>query len=54
VTECSAWNAERRERRFVSRAVTDLVAGAGIAFQPRGTHMLKGVPGDWEVFAIAG
>jgi class 3 adenylate cyclase len=38
---------------LVSRTVTDLVAGAGIAFQPRGTHQLKGVPGDWELFAVA-
>jgi pimeloyl-ACP methyl ester carboxylesterase len=39
---------------LVSRTVTDLVAGAGIAFEPRGTHQLKGVPGDWELFAVAG
>jgi pimeloyl-ACP methyl ester carboxylesterase/class 3 adenylate cyclase len=38
---------------LVSRTVTDLVAGAGIAFQLRGTHQLKGVPGDWELFAVA-
>jgi class 3 adenylate cyclase len=38
---------------LVSRTVTDLVAGAGIAFRPRGTHQLKGVPGDWELFAVA-
>jgi len=30
------------------------VAGAGIAFESRGTHQLKGVPGDWELFAVAG
>jgi class 3 adenylate cyclase len=39
---------------LVSRTVTDLVAGAGIAFESRGTHQLKGVPGDWELFAVAG
>lgn len=39
---------------LVSRTVTDLVAGAGIAFQPRGLHQLKGVPGEWELFAVAG
>jgi pimeloyl-ACP methyl ester carboxylesterase len=38
---------------LVSRTVTDLVAGAGIGFQHRGTHHLKGVPGDWELFAVA-
>jgi class 3 adenylate cyclase len=39
---------------LVSRTVTDLVAGAGIAFESRGAHPLKGVPGDWELFAVAG
>jgi class 3 adenylate cyclase len=39
---------------LVSRTVTDLVAGAGIAFESRGMHQLKGVPGDWELFAVAG
>jgi class 3 adenylate cyclase len=39
---------------LVSRTVTDLVAGAGIAFETRGAHPLKGVPGDWELFAVAG
>jgi pimeloyl-ACP methyl ester carboxylesterase len=38
---------------LVSRTVTDLVAGAGIAFVARGTHPLKGVPGEWELFAVA-
>jgi pimeloyl-ACP methyl ester carboxylesterase/class 3 adenylate cyclase len=37
---------------LVSRTVTDLVAGAGIAFFPRGRHQLKGVPGDWDLFAV--
>jgi pimeloyl-ACP methyl ester carboxylesterase len=39
---------------LVSRTVTDLVAGAGIAFTSRGPHRLKGVPGEWELFAVAG
>ncbi len=38
---------------LVSRTVTDLVAGSGIAFEPRGEHQLKGVPGKWELFAVA-
>jgi class 3 adenylate cyclase len=38
---------------LVSRTVTDLVAGAGIVFQPGETHQLKGVPGNWELFAVA-
>jgi class 3 adenylate cyclase len=37
---------------LVSRTVRDLVAGSGIAFDDRGTHELKGVPGDWGVLAV--
>ncbi len=36
---------------LVSRTVTDLVAGSGIKFEDRGTHALRGVPGDWQLFA---
>jgi class 3 adenylate cyclase len=39
---------------FVSRTIRDLVAGAPIRLESRGTHELKGVPGSWEVFAVAG
>ncbi|HYP91985.1 MAG TPA: adenylate/guanylate cyclase domain-containing protein [Mycobacterium sp.] len=39
---------------LVSSTVKDLVNGSGIAFQERGTHMLKGVPGQWQLFAPAG
>jgi class 3 adenylate cyclase len=35
---------------FVSSTVKDLVAGSGIGFEERGTHELKGVPGEWSVF----
>jgi class 3 adenylate cyclase len=35
---------------LVSRTVKDLVAGAGLHFQDRGTHQLKGVPEPWQVF----
>ena len=38
---------------LVSRVVTDLVAGAGVNFRPRGSHELKGLPGTWELFAAA-
>jgi pimeloyl-ACP methyl ester carboxylesterase len=38
---------------IVSRTVKDLVAGSGIEFQERGATQLKGVPGDWELFATA-
>ncbi|MFQ5948125.1 MAG: adenylate/guanylate cyclase domain-containing protein, partial [Acidimicrobiia bacterium] len=36
---------------LVSRTVKDLVAGSGIRFADRGTHILKGVPEEWELFA---
>jgi pimeloyl-ACP methyl ester carboxylesterase len=39
---------------LVSGTVKDLVNGSGIAFQERGTHVLKGVPGEWRLFAPAG
>jgi class 3 adenylate cyclase len=36
---------------LVTRTVKDLTAGSGIEFQGRGTHPLRGVPGEWELFA---
>ncbi len=38
---------------LVSNTVKDLVAGSGIAFEDRGTRELKGVPGEWRLFAVA-
>ena len=38
---------------LLSRTVKDLVVGSGLEFEPRGTHELKGVPGSWEIFALA-
>ena len=38
---------------MVSRTIRDLVAGAPIRLDSRGEHQLKGVPGSWEVFAVA-
>jgi pimeloyl-ACP methyl ester carboxylesterase len=39
---------------LVSRTVKDLVAGSGIKFEDFGTHTLKGIPEDWQVYrAIA-
>jgi class 3 adenylate cyclase/pimeloyl-ACP methyl ester carboxylesterase len=35
---------------LVSRTVHDLVAGSDLRFAERGTHPLKGVPGEWQVF----
>jgi class 3 adenylate cyclase len=37
---------------LVSRTVTDLVVGSGIAFEEHGTHELKGVPGHWQLFTV--
>jgi class 3 adenylate cyclase len=39
---------------LVSGTVKDLVAGAGITFADRGIQILKGVPGEWRVFAALG
>ena len=36
---------------LTSRTVKDLVIGSGIRFDDRGTHSLKGVPDDWQLFA---
>jgi class 3 adenylate cyclase len=38
---------------LVSQTVRDLVAGSGIGFTDRGTHQLKGIPGSWQLFAVA-
>ena len=36
---------------LVSSTVKDLVAGSGIEFDDRGPHELKGVPGEWRLYA---
>jgi class 3 adenylate cyclase len=38
---------------LVSSTVRDLVAGSGIDFEDRGTHELKGVPGEWRLYAVS-
>jgi len=38
---------------LVSSTVRDLVVGSGIEFAERGTRELKGVPGEWRLFAVA-
>jgi class 3 adenylate cyclase len=38
---------------LVSRTVTDLVSGSELRFVDRGEHQLKGVPGNWNLFALA-
>jgi class 3 adenylate cyclase len=37
---------------IVSSTVKDLVAGSGIRFADRGAAELKGVPGEWRLFAV--
>ena len=37
---------------LVSSTLRDLVIGSGLVFDDRGTHELKGVPGDWHLFAV--
>ena len=39
---------------FVSSTVKDLVAGSGIGFKERGMHPLKGLPGEWPLYVVAG
>jgi class 3 adenylate cyclase len=45
-------SAARAGEVLVSRTVTDLVAGSGIEFADRGVHALKGVPGEWQLYAV--
>ena len=37
---------------LVSRTVCDTVTGSGLAFESRGAFELKGVPQQWELFAV--
>ena len=37
---------------LVSSTVKDLVAGSGLGFEERGAHTLKGVPGEWRLYAV--
>jgi len=38
---------------LVSSTLRDLVIGSGLEFTDRGTHELKGVPGEWHLLAVA-
>ena len=42
------------EEILVSGTLRDLVVGSGLAFEDRGPHELKGVPGEWRLFAVTG
>jgi len=39
---------------LASRTVVDLVIGSGLRFDDRGSHVLKGVPGKWQLFSLVG
>jgi class 3 adenylate cyclase len=36
---------------LVSHTVKDLVAGSGLRLEDRGVHVLRGIPGEWRLFA---
>ena len=38
---------------LVSSTVRDLITGSSIELEDRGTHTLKGVPGEWQLYAGA-
>ena len=38
---------------LVSSTVKDLVVGSELRFAERGVHALRGVPGEWRVYALA-
>jgi class 3 adenylate cyclase len=38
---------------LVSSTVKDLVAGSGMDFRERGVETLKGIPGEWHLYAVA-
>ena len=37
----------------VTESVVAAVAGQAVTFVPLGTHDLKGVPGEWQLFRVA-
>jgi class 3 adenylate cyclase len=39
---------------FVSGTLRDLVVGSGLEFEDRGSHALKGVPGEWRLARVVG
>ena len=39
---------------LVSQTVKDLVTGSELPFEDRGVHELRGVPGEWRVWALVG
>jgi len=49
-TGSSVMGAAQPGEVLVSHTVKDLVTGSGITFTDRGTHILKGLPGEWRLF----
>jgi adenylate cyclase len=47
-------SAARPGEVLVSGTLRDLVAGSGVEFSDRGLHELKGVPGEWHLWALGG
>ncbi len=45
-------NEAQGEEIWCSRTVKDLVVGSGISFDDRGARRLKGVPDEWQLFAV--
>ena len=43
----------RQGEILVSGTVADLVIGADITFEDRGTEILKGIPGNWRILSVA-
>jgi class 3 adenylate cyclase len=39
---------------WTSRTVKDLVTGSKFRFLERGAHTLKGIPGEWPLYSVAG
>jgi pimeloyl-ACP methyl ester carboxylesterase len=50
VTACRVMEEAGDDQVWVSQTVRDLVAGSGLAFEDRGEHELKGVPGPWRLW----
>jgi pimeloyl-ACP methyl ester carboxylesterase len=42
----------RSSEVVVTSTVKDLVSGSGIQFEERGSHVLKGVPGEWGLYTV--
>lgn len=39
---------------LVSSTVREVLLGSGFDFAPRGTHVLRGVPGEWQLYGLEG